>query len=342
MENKLRSIEEGSLQFLERPRRNRMKEALRELIIETHLLPQHLITPYFVQESSPEKEEILSMPGIYRHSISSLLHAIEYQLSLGLRSIILFFKIDESHKDWHGSQAYTKTGLLHRTIVEVKKQFPELLLIVDIALDPFTNHGLDGLVDEKMHVLNDPSVVALGEMALNAAEAGADMIAPSDMMDGRCGYLRELLDTHHFSNVGILSYAVKYITALYGPFRDALQSGPRRGNKKTFQLSQRNSREALLECALDDQEGADLLMIKPGITSLDIITKLREMTLKPIGTFQVSGEYSMIQAANEKGWVNGDQMLLESLIAMRRAGADFIISYGAPKAALLLKNGYSI
>ncbi len=342
LESSFRALKEGSLPFSERPRRNRMKEALRELIAETHILPQHFITPYFVKEGLFGKEAIESMPGVFRYTISDLLHAIEYQMSLGVRAAILFFYIDDALKDWHGSEAYNKEGLFFRAIRAVKERFPELLLITDIALDPFTDHGYDGLINESWHVMNDPSVIALSHMALTAAEAGADMIAPSDMMDGRVGYLRKTLDHNGFSNVGILSYCVKYLTALYGPFREALKSFPRKGDKKTFQLSPRNSREALLECHLDDQEAADLLMIKPGITSLDIVSQLRERTLKPIGVFQVSGEYSMIHAAHERGWIDGDKMLIESLTAMKRAGADFIISYGAPHAATLLKQGYHV
>lgn len=335
-------FDEGCLHFRKRPRRNRMKEALRELIAETDLRPQHLIRPYFIKEGETGSEEIASMPQIFRHTISDLLRQIERQLSLGVRAAILFFFIDPTLKDWHGSEAYKRNGLFHRAIRAVKNTFPELLLITDIALDPFTDHGFDGLIDHQWHVMNDPSVIALGEMALNAACAGADMIAPSDMMDGRVGYLRKLLDTNGFSDRGILSYCVKYTSALYGPFRSALESAPKKGDKKTFQLSPRNSREALLECALDEEEGADLLMIKPAITSLDIIAKVRQTTLLPIGAFQVSGEYSMIKAAHERGWIDGSKMLIESLTSMRRAGADFILTYGAQEAAELLNKGYRV
>ncbi|MGR3952152.1 MAG: porphobilinogen synthase [Chlamydia sp.] len=340
LEDSLRSLKEGCLGFSKRPRRNRSSEAIRDLIAETHLLPQHLITPYFLKEGESGKEAISSMPGIFRHTLHDLLHAIEYQLSLGIKAAILFFYIDDSKKNWHGSEAYKKDGLFYTSIEIIKSYFPELLLIVDIALDPFTDHGFDGLIDSNFHVMNDPSVVALGHMALTAAEAGADLIAPSDMMDGRIEYLRDLLDKKSFSNVGILSYCVKYVSALYGPFREALGSSPKNGDKKNFQLSPRNSREAILECLLDDEEAADLLMIKPAITSLDIISNLRKRSLKPIGAFQVSGEYAMIQAAHQKGWIDGDKMLIESLIAMRRAGADFILSYGAPHAAALLQKGF--
>jgi porphobilinogen synthase len=277
------------------------------------------------------------MPDIFRLPIEDLLEEIEEILSLGIRAINLFCHIPDDKKDSMGTEAYRTNSLLPRAIRAIKKQFPELLVIADIALDPFTDHGLDGLINEHMYVVNDPTIVALGHMALRAAEAGVDIISPSDMMDGRVAYLRHLLDTHGFCHVGILSYAVKFASSLYAPFREALDSSPRKGDKKTFQVNPANSREALLECALDDQEAADMLLIKPAITSLDIIAKVRSQTLLPIGAYQVSGEYAMIKAASSNGWINGDEVLMESLIAIRRAGADFIFTYAAKEAAGLLK-----
>jgi porphobilinogen synthase len=277
------------------------------------------------------------MPGIFRLALEDLFEEIEETLSLGIQAINLFCHIPDHKKDPVGSEAYRPDSLLPTSIREIKKRFPELLVIADIALDPFTSHGLDGLVNEHMYVVNDPTLVALGHMSLRAAEAGVDLISPSDMMDGRVAYLRQLLDTHGFCRVGILSYAVKFASSLYSPFREALDSSPRSGDKKTFQVNPANAREALLECALDDQECADMLLIKPAITSLDIIAKVRSQTLLPIGAYQVSGEYAMIKAAATNGWINGEEVLMESLIAIRRAGADFIFTYAAKEAAGLLK-----
>jgi porphobilinogen synthase len=276
------------------------------------------------------------MPGVFRWPIRDLLIEIEQLTSVGICAVNLFCHIPDQRKDNQGSEAYRADGLLAMAIRHVKKAFPELLVMADIALDPFTDHGLDGLIDHQNIVLNDPTLVALGQMALCAAEAGVDLISPSDMMDGRVAYLRKLLDEHGFCRVGILSYAVKFASSLYSPFRHALGSAPKRGDKKGFQVNPANSREAQLECLLDDQEGADMLLIKPAITSLDIIAKVRAQTLLPIGAYQVSGEYSMIQAAAQNGWINGEQVLMESLLAMKRAGADFILTYGAKEAATLL------
>ena len=331
----LHSLQEGVLSINRRPRRNRSTDAWRELVTETVLKSSQLVYPVFVTEQ--ECTPIASMPGIFRLPIEDLLEEIEEILSLGIRAINLFCHIPDTKKDAMGTEAYRANSVLTKAICTLKKQFPELLVIADIALDPFTDHGLDGLINEHMYVVNDPTIVALGHMALRAAEAGVDIISPSDMMDGRVAYLRHLLDTHGYCHVGILSYAVKFASSLYAPFREALDSSPRKGDKKTFQVNPANSREALLECALDDTEAADMLLIKPAITSLDIISKVRSQTLLPIGAYQVSGEYAMIKAASSNGWINGEEVLMESLIAIRRAGADFIFTYAAKEAAGLLK-----
>jgi porphobilinogen synthase len=333
--NQLRALQEGMLPIIRRPRRNRSSEAWRALITETTLKPSQLVYPVFITEGA--SAAITSMPGIFRLSIEDLFEEIEEILSLGIQAINLFCHIPDRKKDDIGSEAYQTESLLPKAIRGIKKRFPELLVITDIALDPFTSHGLDGLIDEHLYVVNDPTIIALGHMALRAAEAGADLISPSDMMDGRVAYLRKHLDAHGFCNVGILSYAVKFASSLYSPFREALDSAPRGGDKKTFQVNPANAREALLECLLDDQEAADMLLIKPALTSLDIIAKVRSQTLLPVGAYQVSGEYSMIKAASNNGWINGDEVLMESLISIRRAGADFIFTYAAKEAALLLK-----
>lgn len=334
MNTDISTLKEGMFPIPRRPRRNRSTDAWRTLATETHLLPHHLVYPVFVteQQASPIK----SMPGICRLPISDLLFDLEKALFLGIRAINLFCHIDDAKKDHFGSESAAQNGLLTTAIRAIKARFPELLVMADIALDPFTTHGLDGLIDESGYVLNDPTLVALGHMSLRAAEAGVDLISPSDMMDGRVAYLRKVLDTAGFTNVGILSYAVKFASSLYAPFREALGSTPKKGDKKGFQVNPANGREALLECLLDEQEGADMLLIKPAITSLDIIAALRSRTLLPIGAYQVSGEYAMLKGAASHGWIDYNNTLLESLLAIRRSGADFILTYAALDAAALL------
>lgn len=317
-----------------RPRRNRSTESWRLLGQETYLLPHQLVYPVFVTEEATTP--IRSMPGIFRFSLSDLLGEIEEAMGLGIKALNLFCHVPEAKKDPIGSEAYQENTLLTNSITAIKTRFPDLLLMADIALDPFTSHGLDGIIDEKGYVKNDATLVALAKMAIKTAEAGVDIISPSDMMDGRIAYLRRELDEKGFTQVGILSYAVKYASSFYAPFREALDSAPRTGDKKTFQLNPANSREALLECLLDDQECADMLLIKPALTSLDIIAKLRNQTLLPIGAYHVSGEYAMLKAAAKEGFLSYEATLLESLMAIRRAGADFILTYGAKDAARIL------
>lgn len=324
----LPSLKEGCLPIMRRLRRNRSKESIRDLVEESSLSAKHFIYPLFVTEES-SIHPIASMPGVSRHILESVFREIEESLSYGVKSFLLFFHIQASKKDRVGSESFSKTGIVSTTISEIKKRFPEAFLMADIALDPFTDHGFDGLLDDEGKVLNDPTVVALCHMALVAAEAGIDSVAPSDMMDGRVSFIRSVLDSQGFSHVGILSYAVKFASCLYSPFRDALSSAPKKGDKKGFQVNPANGREALFECMLDDQEAADMLLIKPGIFSLDVIANVRAHTLLPIGAYQVSGEYSMIKAAAEKGWLDEKKVFLESFISMRRAGADFIVTYAA-------------
>lgn len=322
--------------LIRRPRRNRQTNALRALIQETFLTPSCFVAPLFVQEGEKQKIAIESLPDVFRLSIDELLKEAESLLQAGINCVNLFFYNPEHKKDPLGSEATRQGNLLQKTIYTLKKTFPELCVMADIALDPFTDHGHDGILDGTGYVVNDPSIKILAEMSLRAAEVGCDMVSPSDMMDGRIAAIRELLDSNGFIQVGIVSYAAKYTSSLYGPFRQVLDSSPKCGDKKSYQLNPANSREALLECQLDEQEGADMLLIKPAISNLDIIAKARKETLLPIGAYQVSGEWAMIKAAAERGWINEEETLLETLLCIRRAGADFIFTYGAKKAAALL------
>lgn len=331
----LGNLTDGFLSIPKRPRRNRTNVAWRELCTETTLHTSQLVYPLFISEET-SSSPISTMPGICRFSLSDVLGEIEEARSLGIKSVNLFFHIADKNKDFLGSLAYSPTSILVRSIKEIKAHFPDLLVIADIALDPFTSHGLDGLIDKTGALLNDPTLVALSHMTIRAAEAGVDLISPSDMMDGRVGFLRQTLDANGFFHVGILSYAVKFASSLYSPFREALNSTPKTGDKNTFQVNPANAREALLECQLDEEEGADMLLIKPGIFSLDIIAKMRARTNLPIGAYQVSGEYSMIKAAAANGWIDEQKVFLEALLSMRRAGADFIFTYAAKEIARTL------
>lgn len=319
--------------LIRRPRRNRLTSAIRGLIQETHLLPSQLIAPIFVIEGKKNKTSILSMPEVYRYTIDLLIEEIRILYRLGIRAVNLFCVIDSELKDAMASEAIRPGNLLQRTISEIKKEVPDICIMVDIALDPYTDHGHDGIVNEKFEIDNDLTLPVLAQMALLASEAGADIVAPSDMMDGRVAYIRRALDQSGYTNVSILTYAVKYASAFYGPFRETLNSTPKFGNKKTYQLNPANCREALLECQLDELEGADLLLIKPAISCLDIIAKTRASTNLPIGAYQVSGEYAMIMAAAQNGWINAIHAFEESLLAIKRAGADFIITYAARQYA---------
>jgi porphobilinogen synthase len=323
-----------------RPRRNRKSAAIRALVQETRLHPAQLIAPFFVIEGLHQREAIATLPDTFRLSVDEVIKESEALLALGIRAINLFCYTPAIQKDSNGSQAVQKDNLLQRSIRQIKRALPELLVMSDIALDPYTSHGHDGVVGEDGNILNDPTLEILAQMALRAAEAGCDVVSPSDMMDGRIGYLRKALDQHGFQQVGILSYAVKQASSFYGPFRQALDSTPQFGDKKSYQMNPANVHEALLECQLDEQEGADMLLIKPALTNLDIIAKVRSATHLPLGAFQVSGEWAMLKAAAEQGWIKEENALMEALLAMRRAGADFIFTYGAKKAAQLLVQGF--
>lgn len=319
--------------LLRRPRRNRLKSVIRGLVQETHLHPSQFVAPLFVLEGFNRQEAIKSMPGIYRYSIDLLIKEVMALYRLGIKAIDLFCYIPLEKKDQWGSEAFREDNLLQQAIRAVKAEVPEICVMADIALDPFTDHGHDGLLNAEGQVDNDKTLKALARMSILAAQAGADIVAPSDMMDGRVAYIRRELDQSNCSHVGILSYAAKYTSALYGPFREALNSAPRIGDKKGYQLNPANVREALLECQLDEREGADMLLIKPALLYLDVIAKVRAMTCLPLGAYHVSGEYSMVMAAAQQGWLDADLLFEESLLAIKRAGADFILTYAAKRVA---------
>ena len=311
-----------------RPRRNRSTESVRQMVRETVLLPSNFILPLFVCEGKNVTEPIKSMPGQARLSIDRLVAKGKEARSAGIPAVALFPKIDDKKKDSYAKESFNRDGLLPRAIRELKSAVPELTVISDVAMDPYSTDGHDGLVRDGK-ILNDETLPILAQMALCQAEAGADWIAPSDMMDGRVGYLRRALDENGFSDRSILAYTAKYASAFYGPFREALDSAPQAGDKKTYQIDPANRREALREALLDAKEGADILMVKPALAYLDVISELRRQTTLPIAAYQVSGEYAMIMAAAEKGWIDGPRAMMEALIGIRRAGASMILSYYA-------------
>jgi porphobilinogen synthase len=309
-----------------RPRRNRQSEAIRTLSQENHVTADDLIFPLFLLEGKNKKEEVDSMPGIYRFTIDLMLREIEDCLKLGIRSFDVFPVVAESYKDTMATQSYNPGFFYLTALKAIKSNFPEAHIITDVAMDPYSSDGHDGIVQDGK-ILNDETLEVLGKMALAQAESGIDMIGPSDMMDGRIGYLREVLDQNGFQEVGIMSYTAKYASAFYGPFRDALDSAPKFGDKKSYQMNPANRTEALIEGQLDYEEGADVLMVKPALAYLDVIRELKENFPLPIAAYNVSGEYAMIKAADNKGWLDGTQAMRESLLSIKRAGADMILSY---------------
>lgn len=328
----------GTYSFLQRPRRNRRTSAIRDLVCETVLQPQDLIQPLFVMEGKNARTPIGSMPGQYRLSLDQIIETCREVLDLGIPAVALFPVIPDEKKDSRATESANANGLLQRTISEIKAKVPGLAVISDVAMDPYSTDGHDGLV-ENGEILNDETLPILVEMALAQAKAGADLVAPSDMMDGRVGAIRRALDAAGFSHVGILSYAVKYASSFYGPFREALDSAPRMGDKKTYQMDPANKREAIREALLDCEEGADIVMVKPALAYLDVISAVREAVKVPVAAYQVSGEYAMIKAAEEKGWIDGTRARNESLLAIKRAGADMILSYFAMEVARDLAGG---
>ena len=314
--------------MLQRPRRNRKSAVIRDMVQENHLAASNLIFPLFIVDGQNQKTEVSSMPGIYRYSIDNLLREVESCLKLGLKAFDLFPNMEDALKDKYATVSYQKGNLYLRAIEEVKKNFPEACVVTDVAMDPYSSDGHDGIV-ENGEIVNDETLTVLGKMALAHAEAGADIIAPSDMMDGRIGYIRQVLDQNGFTNVSLMSYTAKYASAFYGPFRDALNSAPKAGDKKSYQMNPANSREALIEAQLDMEEGADFLMVKPGLPYLDIIKLLHDNFDLPIAAYNVSGEYAMLKAAAQNGWLDEERAIMETLLSFRRAGATSILTYHA-------------
>ena len=317
-----------------RPRRLRKNRAFRALIRETHLSPAQLIYPLFIMPGKNKREEISSMPGVFRVTVDQLKKEAKECLALGVNGVILFGLPDK--KDAMGSGAHKKDGIIQTAIKELKKCGPDLLVITDVCLCEYTDHGHCGCLINK-EVDNDATLEILAKTALSHAQAGADMVAPSDMMDGRVAEIRATLDENNFESIPIMSYSVKYASAFYGPFREAADCTPQFGDRRSYQMDPANSREALREAALDVDEGADILMVKPAVAYLDIITKLKDEFDLPIAAYHVSGEYAMIKAAAEKGWIDGDRVMTETLLSIKRAGADIIITYFATDMARLLK-----
>lgn len=316
-----------------RPRRNRKSQVVRDLVQENNVSVNDFIFPLFMIEGKNKKSEVTSMPGIYRFSTDLLLKEIETCMKLGIKTFALFPNISEKLKDKTATESLNKKGLYLSALKEIKKKFPEAMLMTDVAMDPYSSDGHDGIV-KNGEILNDETLIVLGKMALAQAECGVDIIGPSDMMDGRVGYIREVLDDNGFTHVSIMSYTAKYASAFYGPFRDALDSAPKFGDKKTYQMNPANSREALLEAELDFSEGADFLMVKPALSYLDIIKSLNDNFSLPIAAYNVSGEYAMVKAAAQKGWIDSKKIRDEILLSIKRAGASVILTYFAKEWAL--------
>ena len=320
-----------------RPRRNRKNHAIRSMVEETKLGTENLIYPLFIQQGAAIKTEISSLPGNFRWSIDTLLPEIEVCVNLGIDKFVLFPVVDESLKDGVASYSYASNNFYLDAISEIKRRFPQIVLMSDVALDPYSSDGHDGLV-KNGQILNDETLPILAKMSLAQAQAGIDIIGPSDMMDGRVGFIRESLDDNGYSDVSIMSYSAKYASAFYGPFRDALDSAPKSGDKKSYQMNPANKSEALIEAELDVLEGADMLMVKPATCYLDIIHLLKENFDVPITAYNVSGECAMVYAASQNGWLDYNAAMSEMLLSIRRAGADGILTYFAKDFASLLKN----
>ncbi len=319
-----------------RPRRLRRTSSLRRMVQENQLTVNDLIYPVFVMEGEDRQEEIPSMPEIYRYSLDLLLKEIADAANLGINAIALFPLIPSDKKDNAGTESYNPDGLVQRTIKAIKQEIPTITVITDVALDPFSTYGHDGIVKDGK-ILNDETVEVLVKQAVSQAKAGADIVAPSDMMDGRVGAIRQGLDAAGYFDVGILAYSAKYASAYYGPFRDALESAPQFGDKQTYQMNPANSHEAIKEVALDIAEGADMVMVKPALAYLDIIRRIKEYTNLPVAAYNVSGEYAMVKAAAQQGWIDEKKVVLETLTSMKRAGADLILTYFAKQVALMLQ-----
>ena len=322
--------------MMRRPRRNRKSQVIRDMVEETNVSVSDLIFPIFLIDGKNKKTEVASMPGIFRLSPDLVLREIEECMNLGVRAFDVFPAVEDQYKDKTATRSYDPEFFYLRTLKEIKKQFPESCIMTDVAMDPYSSDGHDGLVQDGK-ILNDETLDILGRMALAQAATGIDIIGPSDMMDGRVGYIRRLLDKNGFTDVSIMSYTAKYASGFYNPFRDALDSAPKFGDKKTYQMNPANRREALIEAGLDEAEGADFLMVKPALAYLDIIRLLKDNSNLPVAAYNVSGEYSMIKAASQNGWLDGERVMKESLLSMKRAGADVILTYFAKEFARAAK-----
>ncbi|ASO04983.1 porphobilinogen synthase [Arenibacter algicola] len=320
---------------LRRNRRLRSNEAIRSLVRETIISPNDFLVPLFVVEGKGVKEEIASMPNYYRYSLDLLEKEVKELWAMGLKSVLLFVKVPDHLKDNKGKEAVNPKGLMQRAIKTVKNTCPDMLVMTDVALDPYSSYGHDGIVEDGQ-IVNDDTVEVLASMSVSHAEAGADFVAPSDMMDGRILSIREALEDEGFIDTGIMSYSAKYASAFYGPFRDALDSAPGFGDKKTYQMDYANRFEAIKETEMDIDEGADIVMVKPGLCYLDIVREIKNEVDVPLAVYQVSGEYAMVKAAAEKGWLDHDAVMMEQLTAIKRAGANIIASYFAKDVVRVL------
>jgi porphobilinogen synthase len=320
-------------------RRNRIlrqSSAIRDLVTETHVMPYNFIVPLFILEGNGVKEEIPSMPNYYRFSLDLTIKEVKTLWSMGIKSVLLFVKAADELKDNEGTEALNKDGLMQRAIREIKNAVPEMCVMTDVALDPFSSYGHDGIV-ENYEIVNDKTVEVLAKMSVSHAQAGADFVAPSDMMDGRIGAIRKALETEGYVNTGILAYSAKYASCFYGPFRDALDSAPGFGDKKTYQMNPANRVEAIKEVLMDIEEGADIVMVKPALSYLDIIREVKNTVHVPVAAYQVSGEYAMIKAASKMGWLDEEKAMIETLTSIKRAGADLIATYFAKDFIALIK-----
>ncbi len=313
----------------------RKNPAIRAMVAETVLTPNDFIVPLFIDEGENLKTEIASMPGYYRNSLDITVNEVKELWDMGLKSVLLFVKAKEETKDNTGKEAWNKNGLMQRSIKAIKDKVPEMLVMTDVALDPYSSYGHDGIVKDG-EIVNDQTVEALVKMSISHAEAGADFVAPSDMMDGRIGAIRKGLEENNFTKVGIMAYSAKYASCFYGPFRDALDSAPGFGDKKTYQMNYANRMEAIKETLQDIEEGADIVMVKPALAYLDIIREVKNAVQVPVSAYNISGEYAMIKAAAKMGWIDENKAIIETLTAIKRAGADLIATYFAKDAVKLL------
>lgn len=321
--------------LVKRPRRLRTSSAIRALVAENSLSVNDLMTPLFILEGEGQQKEIPSMPGYYKKSLDLTVEDVKVLYAMGLKSVLLFVQVNDSLKDNSGTEAINPEGLMQQAVRAIKEAVPEMLVMTDVALDPYSSYGHDGIVEDGK-IVNDPTVEVLAEMALSHARAGADFVAPSDMMDGRIKSIRKRLDEEGFEDTGIMSYSAKYASSFYGPFRDALDSAPGFGDKKTYQMNPANAIEGVKEALLDIEEGADMVMVKPGLPYLDMVHRVKQVSEVPVSVYHVSGEYAMIKAAAAKGWIDEDTAIMESLLSFKRAGADLIATYFSRDAVRLL------